>query len=56
MKKGEYSLMITYHLLNIYVADDSSVCMLDSELLLEAKDLQKCFCSLQNGIMKVNYL
>lgn len=45
--------MIYYHLLSIYVADDNTVCMLDSEILLQAKDLQKCLCNLQNGIMEV---
>lgn len=48
--------MITYHLLSIYAADDNAVYTLDSEILLQAKELQKCFYSLQNGIMKVNYL
>lgn len=45
--------MIYYHVLSINVADDNTVCMLNSEILLQAKNLQKCFCSLQNGIMKV---
>jgi len=55
MKKGQYSLIITYHLLSLHVADDNAVCTLDSEIFLQAKDLQNCFYSLQNGIMKVNY-